>query len=300
MSEGIIMESQRYMDAQRVVCFACDASSLASTERCCKCQMPLAVSRSVGSRGVAPDFIPFLGGSGVGKTVYIATLLHMLSRGYRNISGAVNDEQSSSHQQQIMNAIKRRRFPGQTGVEPESWNWVQCGLEFKNQKDTRSFDWVAPDVSGESWMMELAHPGAFPALTVCVAKATGLILMVDALKAAAPSTSEDLFSTQLAAYVGSYARRGGEERLVVDIPIAITFTKTDLCKEAALDPEGFARRNLPGFFAYVQHNMPKHGFFATSAVGGVTRVADRHGGYFLPMHVQPKGVVEPLAWLLTR
>ena len=123
-------------------------------------------------------------------------------------------------------------------------------------------------------------------------------MLIDASKARDHGTEEDLLATKIATYVHSNAPRSGVIRKNIDVPVALTFTKADLCKEAADDPMRFAKHNLPGFFAYSERNLPNCAFFSSSVVGSVTKVSDQYGNYCLPLHVQPKGIVEPLAWIM--
>lgn len=299
MSELITMETQKYLGLNQVTCYCCGGMTSEAAESCVQCQMPTSISKSAEQRGVRPTYIPILGGSGAGKTVYLGMLLDMLSKGQQDISGQPNNSFSIAIQQETMTALERRRFPEKTPVELEEWNWVHCELQTKKRmRKNQVFDLVAPDLAGEALVMELDHPNSFPVVQKCVAQASGIILLIDASKARDHSTDEDLLATKIATYVHCHARRSGVIRKSVGIPLALTFTKTDLCDDAANDPLRFAQHNLPGFFAYTRRNIPNCAFFSSSVVGSVTRVRDQYGDYCLPLHVQPKGIVEPLAWLM--
>jgi hypothetical protein len=123
-------------------------------------------------------------------------------------------------------------------------------------------------------------------------------MLIDAAKARDHGSDQDLLATKIAAYIHSHARRTGLVRKSVSIPLAVAFTKTDLCREAADNPAEFAMHNLPAFYAYSNRNLPKLSFFATSVVGSVTNVGHRYGDYNIPLHIEPRGIVEPLRWII--
>ncbi len=298
------LETHRYFGASKIItCCCCGAQNGAQSEACSQCYIPLAISECAENRGVKPQFIPILGGSGAGKTVYIGMLLDMLSKAQHDVVGQANNSFSVAVQQETLASLERRRFPEKTVVESDEWNWIHCEVRSgkhknKNKRNRNPLDLVAPDLAGEAVSMELDHPDSFPIVKTCVSHAYAVILLIDALKARDHGTDEDLLATKIATYIHSNARRNGLVRRSVNIPLAITFTKTDLCREAAEDPEKFARHNLPAFYAYSERNLPKREFFAASVVGSVTRISHEQGDYYLPLHVQPAGIIEPLAWAM--
>ena len=284
-------------DFGAVTCCCCGARNGVQADACNKCHIPLSISITASARGVKPQFIPVLGGSGAGKTVYIGMLLDMLSKGRHEIAGQANNSFSVAVQQETLAALERRRFPEKTVTEVDEWNWVHCEVQIKDRRMKHPLDLVAPDLAGEAVSMELDHPDSFPIVKTCVSQACAVILLIDALKARDHGTDEDLLATKIATYIYSNARRNGLVRKSVNIPLAITFTKTDLCEEAAEDPQKFAKHNLPAFFSYCERNLPKHAYFSASVVGSVTRVSDEQGDYYIPLHVQPTGIIEPLSWV---
>ena len=159
-------------------------------------------------------------------------------------------------------------------------------------------DLVAPDLAGESMAMELDHQDSFPVVRTCVSKAFAAIVLIDAVKAREHGTDEDLLATKIATYLYCNVPRVGLMRKSVELPLAIVFTKTDLCSDAADDPTRFAKHNLPAFFSYAERNLPRRKFFSASVVGSVTEVSNDYGNYAIPLHVQPNGITEPLEWIL--
>ncbi len=293
-----LMSATRFLsDESRVVCFCCGGEAFESSGCCGKCHVPLEVSRSAEARGIKPSFVPVLGASGAGKTVYIGLLLDMLGKGSYGLVGLPGNAFSVSVQQQTMAALERRRFPDKTVCESEDWQWVHCEVAV-DKKAKKFADIVTPDLAGESIAMELDHPGSYPAVRTCVVHAQALIVLVDAVRARDGGSEEDLFSTKLATYIHQYNAASGKARKPSRTPLAVTFTKSDLCPEAMVDPTGFAKHNLPSLMKFCQRYFAKVQFFAASAVGGVATLVDGPTRRKIPLHVQPQGITEPLAWVI--
>ncbi len=93
-------------------------------------------------------------------------------------------------------------------------------------------------------------------------------------------------------------RRGGK----VDVPVALVFTKADLCDDGPVgDADAFARANASGLWRLCQARLSRHRFFTSAVAGSVATLVDRDGTeQLVPLRIEPRGVVEPLAWLLER
>lgn len=290
-----ILEASRYYNADtKTECYVCGEGTTREGGFCRACHVPYDVSASAASRGVEPSFVPILGASGAGKTVYIGMLLDILAKGSADMCGVSNNAFSVTVQQQTVAALERRSFPEKTACEAEEWQWVHCEVT----SGKRSIDIVTPDLAGEAVAMELAHPNSFPAVRSCVQNASGMILLIDALNARDGGSDEDLFATKLATFVHQHSTRPGGRQKKSKLPLAITFTKSDTCPEADLDPAGFADHNLPSLMACADHYFHKVQFFAASAVGSSANISTGNGKWQLPLHVQPKGILEPLMWLM--
>ena len=174
-------------------------------------------------------------------------LLDILSKRSHSITGQPNNAFSVAVQQRTVASLERRRFPEKTVCESEEWDWIHCAVRSQDGK-TKPLDLVAPDLAGEAMLMEFDHPNSFPVVNACVSQACAAILLVDAVKARDHGTDEDLLATKVGTYVYCNARRIGLVRKNVGIPLAIAFTKTDSCVEAADDPKKFAKNNLPSFY----------------------------------------------------
>jgi hypothetical protein len=71
-----------------------------------------------------------------------------------------------------------------------------------------------------------------------------------------------------------------------------------MCPEAEQDPAAFAKHTVPSMITHTERYFQKVKFFAASAVGSSANAITRHGMWQVPLHVQPKGIVEPLEWLM--
>jgi hypothetical protein len=295
-------KSSEFSVKGHVTCIGCGNETYANAEYCQRCQMPLELSRLALVRGSRPSFIPILGASNAGKTVYIGMLLDMLSKGSHGLVGLPNNALSVAVQQGTISALENRRFPDKTVCEAEEWQWIHCEVAV-DAKARRFVDIVTPDLAGEAIALEVDHPGSYPSIKSCVIHASAMIILIDAVRARDGGSEEDLFATKLATYMYQLkCKSDGKNRpKPVELPVAVTFTKSDSCPEAADDPMGFARANLPSLMQYCRRNFFRVGFFASSAVGSVATIHDDFDGdRQIPLHVQPRGIVEPVQWIINK
>jgi hypothetical protein len=264
-------------------------------EFCGRCQAPAQLARSVRQRGAPPRFISVLGASGAGKTVYLGMLLDLLTRETTALRGFASGTFSVSLQQDTVAALESRRFPEKTPSEADRWNWVHCQL-FKNARAKNPFDIITPDFAGEALQWEADHPGEYPAVFHVVQQSAGILLLCDSLRARDDSVQEDLFCLKLLTYVLSLHSHQPPHKVP---PLAVVFTKADCCHEAFDDPEQFAVNSLPRLVHGCHGNVVPHRFFAASVVGSSAPLVDDRGCLFqVPFHVEPRGLVEPLEWLV--
>lgn len=264
-------------------------------EFCEHCQAPAQLSLSIRQRGTPPRFISVLGASGAGKTVFLGMLLDMLTRKTAPLSGYASGTFSVSLQQETVAALENRRFPEKTPAEADRWNWVHCQL-FKNQRAKSPYDIVTPDFAGEALQWEADHPGDHPAVYHVVQQSEGILMLCDSLRARDESVPEDLFCLKLLNYLLSLHRRRHPRKIP---PLAIVFTKADCCREAFGDPGQFAANCLPRTVHCCRGNQVPHQFFAASVVGSSARLIDDRGCLCqVPFHLEPRGLVEPLEWII--
>ncbi len=277
-------------------CPVCDGA-ICWGSPCGNCYAPAEVIESILTRGRPPRFVGVVGPSGVGKTVYLGMLLDLLSRGAGGLHGLARGPFSLALHRNVMLSLERQRFPDKTPSEPDRWQWVSC--EVSGEKKDRGFDIVAPDLAGEAIMAELERPRSNPTVRALIGKCSGLVVLVDILQVIADGQSQELFAMQLVSYLGSL--RPAKSRQKIDVPVAVVFTKADLCDESVGDPERLARANAPGLWKLCEARLQNCRFFSSGVAGSTARLVDGDGPESLvPLRVEPRGIIEPFSWLMTR
>jgi hypothetical protein len=194
-------------------------------------------------------------------------------------------------------SLERQRFPDKTPAEPDRWQWVHC--EVSSGRRGPAFDIVTPDVAGEAVMAELDNPRSNRTVRALIAKCAGLVVLADIVQVVADGQGQELFAMQLISYLDSL--RPPARRRKIEVPVALVFTKADLCEEPIRDPDAFARANAPGLWKLCESRLQRHRFFCSGVAGSVGKLVDRDGHESLvPLRVEPRGIVEPFSWLMTQ
>ncbi len=275
-------------------CPLCDGC-VYNGESCKNCHAPAEVIASISARERSPRFVGVLGPSGVGKTVYLGMLLDLLARGAGGLHGLARGPFSLEVHRNLILALERQRFPEKTPVEPDHWKWVHC--EVSTARRRQAFDIVTPDVAGEAVLNELTTPKSNPTVRALIARCAALIVLVDILQVVADGQGQELFAMQLISYLA--ALRPPRKGRKVNVPVALTFTKADLCEDVIRDPEAFARANAVGLWKLCESGLSRFRFFCAGVAGSTALLVGRDGGESLvPLRVEPRGIIEPLAWLL--
>jgi hypothetical protein len=262
---------------------------------CGNCYAPASVIESIVTSERAPRFIGVLGPTGVGKTVYLGMLLDMLARGVGGLHGMARGPFSLSLHRNLILALEHQRFPDKTPNEPDHWQWVHC--EVSAGRRGRVFDIVTPDVAGEAVQAELENPKSNRIIRALIGKCSALVVLVDILQVISEGQGQELFAMQLISYLDSLrqSRRGRK----VTLPVALVFTKADLCEDAIQDPELFARANVPGLARICESRLKNFRFYCSAVAGSTAKLVDAYGGETLvPLRIEPRGIVEPFAWLM--
>jgi hypothetical protein len=281
--------------ASKTACPMC-GGGVVGDSGCGRCFAPAEVIESITARDKPPRFLGVLGPSGVGKTVYLGMLLDLLSRGAGGLQGLARGPFSLQLHRTLVLALERQRFPDKTPTEPDRWQWVHC--EVSSGRRGPAFDVVTPDVAGEAVMAEIERPGANPTVKALIARCAGLVILVDILHVVAEGQEQELFAMQLISYLNSL--RSGRGR-TIDIPVALVFTKADLCEEPIQDAAAFARANASGLWRLCEARLRQFRFFCSGVAGACGRLIDQDGNEALvPLRVEPRGIIEPFSWLLTR
>lgn len=290
----VMTEPPRKVD--NIKCIVCDVSMPASGAFCQWCHAPLEISQAVARRGTPARFLPILGPSAAGKTVYLGLLLDMLSKGTGALRGVPNGPFSLAIQQETIRALQKRRFPDKTRSEADDWRWVHCEVAPTN-RPRRITDIITPDLAGEAIAMEVDRPGSYPIIGSVVRQSAGLILLFDSQRARDNGREEDLFAMKLISYLENTLASGRPRWRKLGIPLAVVYTKSDACPESASAPQQFATATMPGLVQSCMRHFTRCRFFATGMVGSYAIATDAYGRRsHIPLHVEPHGVLEPLEW----
>ena len=301
------MESFRLAQyAVEVPCYVCDGGNAFDAELCRHCHAPMALVKQAGKQQqiVAPEVLATLGASGAGKTVYLGMLMDMLSRRQGNIQLSARGAFSISLQQRTMAALSRCEFPEKTPNEPDRWNWVHARAQMKGKHE---FDVIMPDMAGEAIVAEADHPTSFPVVRSMLTKATSVLFLFDAYRISEGDSDQDFVAMKVLNYLSELApapqlkpkkaRRKNSD--VVGPKLAIVFTKSDQCDACYENPLQFAEKHIPGVFQLCAERFPSHQFFSTSVAGTcATRRAYSNVRERIPLRVEPRGITEPVEWIL--
>ncbi len=264
-------------------------------QSCNTCYLPAKVIESIRARPQPPRFVGVFGPSGVGKTVYLGMLLDLLARGAGGLRGVAQSPFTLTLHRNLIQALERQRFPGKTPVESDRWQWVHC--EVQTGKSKNFYDIVTPDVAGEAVVAELENPGTDKTIGALIGQCAGLVVLVDVIDVIAAGQGQELFAMQLVSYLDTLKPRKRNRK--IDVPVAIVFTKTDLCDEWFRDPEAFARANVPELYGQCQARLERFRFYFSGVAGSTGRLVDRRGQEMLiPLRIEPRGVIEPFAWMV--
>lgn len=287
-------------EAEDMFCVCCDAQMSVVDDYCDVCNTPAEISRSVELRKATPHFISVVGPSNAGKTVYLGLLLDMLCGGARNLKGVPNGAFSIGLQEQVISALEERRFPEKTPNESDLWKWLHCVVTDSSKRKHKQVDFVAPDFAGEAIAMELEQPGTYPAVGHIVQRTAAFLLLCDSAEVRDNGAREDLFAMKLGSYIAQQQRLSElNDKRDLTPAIAVVFTKSDTCTEAAADPRRFMANNMPRFMDYCTNNFPRHSVFSASVIGSSALLSNNVGGIArVPFHIQPRGVIEPLHWAI--
>jgi Double-GTPase 1 len=264
---------------------------------CSTCFLPFKVIEALQSRPNAPRFLGVLGTSGVGKTVYLGMLLDLLARGQCGLHGLAQSPFTLNLHRKLILALERQRFPEKTPVESDWWDWVHS--EIYAGKSKVPYEIVAPDVAGEAVVGELENQGTYKTIRALIGRCAGLVILIDVVQVVADGKGQELFAMQLISYLDTLKPRKRNRK--IDVPVAIVFTKTDLCDEPIRDPETFARANTPALHSQCGTRLERFSFYFSGVAGSTGRLIDRNGQEMLvPLRVEPRGIVEPFAWMINQ
>ena len=289
-----------WLDERSILCcVTCGCQIIDSGSFCSNCETPIQVSRSVFNRNTQSRLISVLGASGAGKTVYLGMLLDMLSKGINGLRGLPNGAFSLGVQELTIGALERRRFPEKTPSEADHWQWVHCET-YHEQCPKHRVDLITPDLAGEALAIELEKSNTYPTIRTMLKNVEGVIILFDSKQVRDAARTEDIFGVKLASYLADVNTRPKKERRKrIRLPLSFVFTKSDCCPEVTENVDKFAQSHLPGLYQFCSQRFEYFNFFSTSVVGGSVTTVDRNGGELhTPLHIQPRGVIEPFTWVM--
>jgi ribosomal protein L40E len=290
------LESYRLVQyAVPIPCYICETENTYDAESCRNCLAPMALAHQANSQKLRPSMIAVMGGSAVGKTVYLGMLMDMLSRQPERMQLLARGAFSITLQQTTMSALARCSFPEKTVNDPDRWNWVHCQIRWPKRR--RPWELIVPDMAGEALFEEIHHPHSYRVISAYLKKCIGAMILVDTLRLKEGSRDQDYFTMKLVSYLAELhddPKESWQRR-----PVAMVFTKADQCEACVADPAGYAQAHASGLWQQCQERFSVHKFFATGVAGAcVWRESRSEGRVRVPLRIEPFGIVEPFEWLL--
>ena len=287
----------------QVECYVCEGGNTFDAELCRHCQAPMALAHQANSQKVQPGLVAVLGTSGAGKTVYLGMLMDMLSRRTAGLQALVRGAFSVSLQQVTTSALANGEFPGKTPNEPDRWNWVHAQLSGSNLR--QPMELIIPDMAGEAVMEEIEHPRAFPVIRSFMAKSSGVVILIDAIRLQHGGHEQDHFTTKLLTFLDELDTEQNQSKSKrkkqTTRPVALVLTKADQCDKCFEDPVGFAQTYASGMWRHCQERFSEVNVFAAGVAGACAyRYGMGNQRRRVPLHVEPRGIIEPFDWLISR
>ena len=304
---SVALESFRLAQySVQVPCFVCGTGNAFDAELCRNCYAPMPLTNQSEDSQQKTHLLATVGSSGAGKTVYLGMLMDLLSRQSHHLQMIARGAFSISLQQRTMSALARCEFPEKTPSEPDRWNWVHGSLRMHDLG--KDVDLIMPDMAGEAILQEIDHPHTYPVVRAMLEKAAGILLLIDTLRIEDGEGDQDFFGMKVLSYVAELFRKptnSKSKRRPKDksakVPVAVVFTKADMCDICFEDPSEYARKHAPGLWQVCEERFPQRQFFASSVAGAcASRLSLGHVPRKVPLRVEPRGIVDPFEWLVEK
>jgi hypothetical protein len=289
------MAARLAYDADLAECLVCGLYAKRGDEQCRSCSTPIVLAHLAAHAGHQPLIVTALGDAGAGKTVYLGVMLDMLAQSARK-AAVPRGRLSVELPEHVLTHLADRRFPPNTPPGPDRWQWAY--YELSRAPRRRPTDVVFPDISGRALAEEISEARSRKIFPSLLNRSHGLLFCIDAA-AATHGVAADLFGLRLATYLDAIL--GSKRKNRITQPIAIVLCKSDYCPEAFDDPAGFAESNLGRLSTAFKTYFERVEFFAASAVGSLgyaTNLDEPSDVVPIPLHLAPRGILEPLDWLL--
>ena len=289
-----------------IPCYVCRTDNLFDGVVCRTCHAPLELTRSHAETKAKCQLVATLGGTDVGKTVFLGAMLDLLSKSQVRGEHILNDASSIALQKNVLTALAQHAFPDRTPSDAREWAWGRCHVNSPQRKQPCPIFLV--DVAGSSVLDETDHPGTCPALDGLFRRATGIFLVVDAGRMSRGDKDEEFFARQIVTHLAAMRqempqeprakRRNGDEHGPELPPVAVVLAKADQCELAFEDPHQFLRAQMPGLDQFFQEYPMKMEVFPVSAVGATATCVDRaRQTREFPLRVELRGMTAPFEWL---
>lgn len=303
MTQYAQLPIETYLLAQQaapIECLVCDQENTCSAARCRHCASPMSLAHQSQSVKKRPHLIAVIGASGAGKTVYLGTLMDMLTRHVGLLRSTARGPMSISLQQTTTTALATGWFPEKTTTEPEHWHWVHC--QFNCRRRRRPLELAVPDVSGEALAIETECTGRYPVIRSLLAKCAAVMVLADAERLQAGDHAQDFVTLKVLSLLGDLREeqaQGRRQRGTDRRPLALVLTKADQCDGLMESPREFAAAHASALWNDCRARFPRHEAFACSVAGAVA-LRDNYGRkQQVPLRVEPHGVIEPFGWLMS-
>ena len=279
-------------------CLICETLNPGEAFVCSNCFAPMALIQEAIAQDRDPCITTVIGDSNVGKTVYLGMLLDMLSKRADDYDAVPKGAYSVNLQHTVISYLAERRFPPKTAVEADQWHWAYYQV-FDRLDSSAVYDLVMPNMAGEAIAAEVAAPNTFTIIHSLLEKSSGAILLVDAALAGAGSSQPDFFALKLMSYMDGVLSNKKSKKL--STPVAIVLSKADYSPDCFDDPRAFAETNLNRLWNICENRFENFEFFATSVVGALGYGSDEFDNVVpYPLHVAPRGIIEPFEWILSK
>jgi len=294
----VATSSTAYEQTTTLPCLICETQNENEAIVCGTCGAPMALIQEALCQERDPCIVTVIGDSNVGKTVYLGMLLDMLSKRAENFEAIPKGAYSVNLQHSVISYLGARQFPPKTAMEVDDWHWAYYQVS-RRDCGPQIYDLVMPDMAGEAIAAEVATPSTFAVIRSLLEKSAGAVLLVDAALAGAGSPQPDFFALKLMSYLDGVIATKRDEKL--STPVAVVLSKADYCPECFDDPRNFAKTNLNRLWNMCESRFKYFEFFATSVVGALGYGTDQSDNVIpYPLHVAPRGVLEPFEWVLTK
>lgn len=278
--------------AEPVVCFVCNFENSFDAEVCRKCGAPMALTHQADNHKTPPQMMAVIGPPGAGKTVYLGMLLDLLARRTEGIRALARGAFSVTLQQETVDSLATCQFPPPTSTDPEHWNWVHCQVHQTSRRATREV--VLADPAGDAMISHIESELQQPAVAAILSRSAAALVLVDVTQVEAGSSDAEYFAMKALTNLAELHKKG--RKSWQRRPVAVVFTKADDCESCCDDPSGYADRHCSGLAQFCRQRFSQVEFFATS----VARSTTTFDGLDVPLRIEPRGIVEPFEWLVTR